>query len=400
MSDSNATGSRVLAFRTLAGPIERKEEGGEVRYTQIKILSRGKWTDASSGVPTLYEPKNLEVQEDNTVNIMHDSGNDVSAVGRIDAESVTVEDGDMYADVVLHMDSAASEYADENLQQTLESGGEVGFGGPSVEIPAEGLVIEDDEATGVPKTMDGKIDGMGFVAQPAAKTTAFSQQTAERQVALASGDSDSGSTDKSLYVQERSMSDETRSKIRQEILSRELEAENVQEHAEMIAEDVDASVADVMELLDPLMGEEMGDYGDDKDKDDEEDTDMQDGEDGEEPEGEESDDEEDMEMEDDQAAQVEGMLEVLEEDINDLWDALEDLKGSMMSSDDVDSELSATKEELEKELAEVKEELEAKDKRLSAIEDEPTESKSLADGEGDEPDWDSVTSIKPPSTPF
>jgi len=391
----------VSCRSALAGPIERKEEGGEVRYTQIKILSRGKWTDASSGVPTLYEPKNLEVQEDNTVNIMHDSGNDVSAVGRIDAESVTVEDGDMYADVVLHMDSAASEYADENLQQTLESGGEVGFGGPSVEIPAEGLVIEDDEATGVPKTMDGKIDGMGFVAQPAAKTTAFSQQTAERQVALASGDSDSGSTDKSLYVQDRDMSDETRSKIRQEILSRELEAENVQEHAEMIAEEVDASVADVMELLDPLMGEEMGDYGDDEDED-EEDADMQEGEDGDEPEDEEPEDSdlaEDMNPE-----EVVAMVQALRERIESLEEEhealLKDYDDKEEKEEELAEELSATREELEKELAEVKEELEAKDKRLSAIEDEPTESKSLADGEGDEPDWDSVTSIKPPSTPF
>jgi len=123
---------------------------------------------------------------------------------------------------------------------------------------------------------------------------------------------------------------------------------------------------------------------------------MQEGEDGED----EEDDEEDMEMEDDQAAQVEGMVEVLEEDIDDLWSAIEDMKSSMMSEGDVDSELSATKEELEKELSELKDELEEKDKRLSAIEDQPTESKSLADGDGDEPDWDSVTNMRTPSTLF
>ena len=346
---------RVLAHRELAGSIERVEQSdGSVRYTDIKILSEGVWTDQSSKKPTHYAPANLEVAEDNTVNIAHDDDNDVSAVGQIDAESAYVEDGDMYADVVFHMENAASEYADENMRQTLETGGEKGFGGPSVEIPPQGLEISERGELGYPKTEAGVIDGLGLVTNPASKPTAFDTQTANRQVALASGESG-----KALVRQRDLMSPE---ELR-EILNNygfenldDMSDEDVMEVAEDLHEDLMGELA-------PEDGEgegdgaEAGDYGDDEEDDDDEDgSEMADGE----------------------------AIDVIEEQIDDLWDAMDDLKESMATEDEMSEELAEAKADLAEadtvaELQEAKEEL---DKRLSAIEDQEKERKTLADDDG------------------
>ena len=344
---------RVLAHRELAGSIERVEQSdGSVRYTDIKILSEGVWTDQSSKKPTHYAPANLEVAEDNTVNIAHDDDNDVSAVGQIDAESAYVEDGDMYADVVFHMENAASEYADENMRQTLETGGEKGFGGPSVEIPPQGLEISERGELGYPKTEAGVIDGLGLVTNPASKPTAFDTQTANRQVALASGESG-----KALVRQRDLMSPE---ELR-EILNNygfenldDMSDEDVMEVAEDLHEDLMGELA-------PDEGEgdgaEAGDYGDDEEDDDDEDgSEMADGE----------------------------AIDVIEEQIDDLWDAMDDLKESMATEDEMSEELAEAKADLAEadtvaELQDAKDEL---DKRLSAIEDQEKERKTLADDDG------------------
>jgi hypothetical protein len=344
---------RVLAHRELAGAIERVEQSdGSVRYTDIKILSEGVWTDQSSKQPTHYDPANLEVAEDNTVNIAHDEGNEVSAVGRIDAQSAYVEDGDLYADVVLHMENAASEYADENLTQTLETGGQKGFGGPSVEIPPEGLEISDRGELGYPKTEAGVIDGLGLVKNPASRPTSFDIQTANRQVALCSGNSQSG---KALVLEQAGMSpDELR-----EILDNygfegldEMSDEDVME----VAGDLHEDLMGELQPEDDEEGSEMGDYGGEDDDDEEDDRDMM----------------------DDEA------IDVLNEQIDDLWDAIDEMKEQMATSEEMSDELEAAREELAAadtvaELQEAKEEL---DRRLSEVESEPTEGRTLADDDG------------------
>ena len=366
------TTSRVLAHRELAGSIERVEQSdGSVRYTDIKILSEGVWTDQSSKKPTHYAPANLEVSDAATVNIAHDDNNDVSAVGEIDAASAYVEDGDLYADVVLHMSNAASEYADENMQQTLSTGGKKGFGGPSVEIPPEGLEISERGELGYPKTEAGIIDGLGLVKNPASKPTAFDTQTRNRQVALSNG-----RTDKALVLQQMDMNVE---ELR-EILNNygfenldDMSDEDVMEvasdlHEDLMGEIQDAEMEDGMDDEEDDEDSEMGDYSDDDE--DNEDRDMQDA------------------------------VDVIQEQIDDLWDALDEMKGEMMSDEDLDSELAEAKSELAaaetvRELQEARDEL---DDRLSEIENQEAGRKTLADGSsGDDEDFEPVYDDAPSS---
>lgn len=352
---TNLSAPRILSQRQLAGPIERTEENGHVRYSNIKILSEGVWTDSSSGKPTHYAPENLSVKEDNAVNIMHDDGNDVSEVGEIDAESAYVENGDLYADVVLHLDNAASEYADENLQKTLETKGEKGFGGPSVEIPPQGLEIKQEGELGYPKTESGTIDGLGFVSNPAAKTTSFDRQTRERQVAL------SGQTDKALVLEQRNMADaET---------YREVLESNGIDTGDMTDEEIMAVFEEMMESAE---GGEEGEEMEDDEEEEEEPEEME--------EGEEEEAEEEQEMQDD------GAVEAIQEQIDDLWDAMDEMKSQMADQEELSEDLESAKDELAdaetvKELEEAKEEL---DKRLSELEEEPKNPRSLADGAEEE----------------
>ncbi len=338
--------ARVLAHRTLAGPITRKEQSdGSVVYENIKILSAGNWTDSNSRETIRYDPQNLEVVDGAPVNVMHDSNNDVAQVGEIEASSAQVEDGDLYADVRLHRDNAASEFADENLQKTLESEGRKGFGGPSVEIPAEGQEI--DTTSEPPELEDGKIDGLAFVNQPAAKTTAFDQQVRERAVAMSDGDNDKG-----VYVQDTGMS--------------ELELQDPGEIREILSmfgfdpdELDDDEIMDMAEDLHEDLMEELG--GEDVEAE-------EDGEEGEEDDG--------MDM-GDMAEQIEAMEQKMEE----MKAKEEEMESEMQSlKESMDMAYHAEEaEELEAELEDTKAELsEAKD-RLKELEDEPEDPKSLSE---------------------
>jgi hypothetical protein len=348
---------RVLAKRTLAGPIERVElDNNTVRYKNVALIDRGVWTDAGSGEPTEYDPAELEVAENNAVNIMHDSESDASEAGYIEADSYSVEDETGYANVVLDLSKPAGEYADETLQETLAEDGEVGFGGPSIEIPAEGYDLEDT-GNGHPKLVNGTINGMGFVRDPASKTTAFSHQVAQRGVAMSDGQSpkvytkeDSGMTDIEM-----------------------MSTEQMETLAERLGVDLD-------ELEDAMSDMEMGDYEDEED--DEEDAEMEDGE-----MDDEEDDEDEMEMQDE-------ALDVIQEQIDDIWGEIEEMKQQMTTGE----EMSEAKSELAsadtvQELKEKKEEL---DKRLSELESEPEEPKTLSD---DMDEWEPQYESKPGNTP-
>lgn len=341
-------------------PIKRLEEDGTVRYTNIKLLSPGSWTDAGSKETVWYSPegiRNLEMREDNVVNIMHDVDNEVASVGSVDPESVeTDEQGNLYGDVVLHMDNAASEFADENMKTTLESGGSKGFGGPSVEIDAEGQKVEWNDEKGMHELKAGYLSGTGFVSNPASKPVAFSRQTAERGVALADGSQES----KTLYRKDDTMSEE-------------LDLEALREKYNL-GEDIDEET--VAELA------EAGALDLEEDEDEEEEEAPETPEDDEE--------EEETEMED-------GEIEQMVSSLADRVETLEEQLDAAMAAEDVEEALSEELEEVKSNLADAEtvDELEADvDKRLSELENEPKETKTLADGSDTEDNgaWDNADS--------
>jgi len=336
-------------MRHLAGPIEREETDDGVVYRNLKILTRGVWTDQSSKQPTEYVPKNLEVEGGATVNVMHDES-DVSAAGEIVAGSDQVEDGALYADVRFDTSTAAGEYADEALEAALESNGREGFGGPSVEIPPDGLVLEPDGPNGVPQTVEGTINGLGFVSQPAAKDTAFSQQTRERQVAL------SGQTDKGVLLQQRYMAD-----------------------AETARDILDSNGVDTGDLTD----EEIMAIYEEMVASAEEGEEMQEGEEGEDDPEEEPPEDDPEEEEGEETEMQEGAIESIEEQIDDLWGKIDELEEMMATGE----EMSAVKEELA--AADTVEQIE---KRLSDLEDEPKDPKTLADNDDEDIDWSDAES--------
>ena len=387
-------------------PIEREElPNGEVAYRNMSLIDAGVWTDAGSGEATEYDPAELEVVEDNVVNIMHDADNEVSEVGYIDASSYRVDDGTGFADIVLDMDSAASEYADENLQETLESGGEVGFGGPSIEIPAGAYDLEDTP-NGHPKLVNGEIHGLAFVADPASKKTSFARQVAERGVAMSSG----GQNPMVYTLQDDAMSDKTLQEIGEEELSGIIGGAH-QDAFDSItdlyeaADDAEAFGGGLSDILDNAQetilenafgeGEEEGDEDVENAEGDYEDKDKSEHEEEEEEDAEMA---ENMDME-----EVVSMVQAVRERV----DELEEEHDALMQASDMEAELSEATEELRQDLAaadtvkELKDAKEDLDKRLSKLEDEPKPTKSLSDNGDNSDEWKEWASASgtPETTP-
>lgn len=335
-------------------PIERTEEGDStVRYSNLSLLTEGVWTDQKSKTPTLYSEEgiaNIQARYDESefdgppVNVMHDVDpadgevHEASHGGYVDPNSLTFQNGALMGDIVLDTATAAGDFADENLQSALESNGRVGFGGPSVELDLdpEEHIQNSDHPSAKKEINGGWLTGLGLVMEPADKNVAFDRETRTRAVAMSS------QTDKAVYAKQLSM--DQKEEIRNAILSRELNLENVEEEVATIADEYEnVTPDDVMQMLEPLM--DMGGEG-----------------------------EEEEEMAEDSA------VDVLEEQIDDLWDALDEMKAQMMAEEDLSESLAEAKEELADaetvaELEEAKEEL---DKRLSELEEEPKEPRSLS----------------------
>jgi len=350
--DANLSAPVQLAESIETEPIERVEESeNQVRYKNLKLLSPGVWRDSASQTAVWYLPdgiKNLEIAEDNVVNIMHDDDNDVSAAGFIDPDSKEATEDGLYADVVLETDSAAGEYADQNLQKALETKGAKGFGGPSIELPADGHEVTFNAERGIQELAKGVIAGVGFVKNPASNPVSIARQTANRGVALSSGEQNP----KVLERERRDMAD----------------AEEVRETLEefgISTDDMDDE--DVMSVAEEMHGELMP---------------LVEGEDveNEEHEGEEE------EPEDEETEMQEGAIDSLEEQIDDIWGKIEELEQMMMSEEELSEEIENAKADLAAaetvaELEEAKEEL---DKRLSDLEDEPEKPKTLAESNNED----------------
>lgn len=187
-------GHLALAEQATPGTIERVElDDGSVRYENLKLLGVGVWGDAATQRQFLYSARTIKALADsiadNTLNLFHEQDNETTEVGRLDRESVYIGDDDgLYGDIVLSMDNSASEFADEAMQDALESGGDVGLKGPSLEIAdpdhsynrqAGALEVVDGTVTGV------ALVGLGVSPGPGSKDAAFAEQTQERAVALA-----------------------------------------------------------------------------------------------------------------------------------------------------------------------------------------------------------------------
>lgn len=385
-SIAHLSDAKVFQLEGFAGgedSIERIEAGEDtVRYTNIRLISPGKWTDSNSRETVWYSPdamRNLEVVDGAPVHIFHDSGNDVSEVGAIDGDSVTNRSDGVYADITLSTDTPAGEFADQNMQKALETGGKDGFGGPSVEIPPDGQEIEHNQARGVKELKKGKIDALALVKQPAAKDVHFGNQAAQRGVALAAGSQEA----KAVYLKDGDMSDKSdRARILEAIATRELAMDDIEDDAQNIADELDVPIGDVMEVLDPLMDMDEDNGGGEENLENESDNGEED------EEADEEDDEMDM-------ADVDDAVEQMMDEIDEVWEEIDKMREEMVMEEslsaadpeDVDEtkeELSAAKERVA-ELEDTKDELE---RRLSELEDEPTDPKTLADDNGDS---DSVT---------
>jgi hypothetical protein len=346
-------------------PIEREELGAdEVLYKSVKILQSGTWTDSGSGETIWYSPRgleNLDVTDDNSINIMHDSGNEVSEVGEL--QNPRVQDGELYADLKIETDSSAGAYADENLQQTLETNGAKGFGGPSVEIDAEGQEIEWNEDRGVKELTKGRISGLGLVKSPASKPTAFARQTANRGVALSEGQNHYTHESDSIHMADVE-------EIRETLDSAGL--------GDVID---DMSDEEVMDMAENLHGDLMDDL-EPEDPDGEEDGEDVENADDEEPDDENEEDDVDM-----QEGELVEELQAVKQRVEVLEDEMEQMEyASPEDTEELSDELEATKENLAdaetvQELEDAKEEL---DKRLSELEEQPdNDSRKTLAGDAD-----------------
>ena len=371
----DATGyeNRALASRTLeVGPIERDASEDEVRYKTVALLGQGVWTDQASRTPTLYDGESLSnivaeydasEHDGPPVNIAHDLSatgepNEASIGGYIDPESLTVDNGKLYGDIVLDTTTPAGDYADENLQSALSSGGRVGFGGPSVEldVPREHLTPAPDHPRAEEKVEQAALTGTGLVMDPASKNVSFDRETATRAVAM------SNQNDKPLSVQTRLMADI-------EDLRGDLEQYNVDTE--------DMTDEDVMEFAEGLHSDLMDTLGEMEEMEMEEDME------GEEEEEDEEDMDEDMgdynmENVEEMAAQMEEMRERLAE--------IEAEMGNMASMSELEESTqeladASTVEDVEKALSEMQDTVED-------IASEPEGTKTLADSDGWEPEYD------------
>jgi hypothetical protein len=373
---------RVMASGKIdTEPIKREElSDGKVKYSNIKLVSEGVWTDQNSKTPTLYDERTFENVDPEyprefdgpPANIAHDIHKDgpkagepheASIGGYIEPDSVRTDGEALFGDIILDTEDAAGAFADENLKSALENDGTAGFS-PSVELmPTE--LREADHPHAEEHVAAAELTGVGLVRDPASETVDLRHETQNRAVAMAAG----GRSDKARVYQRRDMSadNDVTDEIRAEVLSRELSIEDVESDAENIADELDVDVGAVMEVLEPLL--EMPDEDEDGDG---EGAEMEDGEE------EDEEDDEDKEMQDE-------ALEGLREQIDDLWAEIEDLKDGMATEEEMTSNLEDAKEELAAadtvaELREAKEEL---DKRLSKIEEQDGERKTLSESKGE-----------------
>lgn len=184
--------THALAQFRNPGRIERVEEGGGVTYKRICLLAPGVWTDAGSRETILYSGEGIRNSadnwDDNQVNLLHGpalhNATSLGDIGEIRTDSIIVDDEDrMFGDVHLHGDTPASELGIELMDEALETGGDQGIDGPSVEIVDDDVAYDDERGMSVMSRM--VYSGIGLVFNPASRPVDLSEQMRERAIAMA-----------------------------------------------------------------------------------------------------------------------------------------------------------------------------------------------------------------------
>lgn len=390
----------ALAMHALQEPgrITREERGDDtVVYKDIMLIAPGVWKDAASGEPIYYSPRGLKNAVQNVTarkfNFLHERQDELWEVGHFENEYAD-EDGRIFADVVLNTGKTAGQLADEALEAALQTGGNRGVEGPSIEIM--GNRYEFDLEKGVREVVDGEINGAGLVGigitpGPASKSAAFGQQTAERGVALADGD-----VPERILTLTSGQQDYTASTVAEgddsspppkvfEMAQGLLQDGSMdkREVADIVADTWESlSADDVLEVLEDASASEDEDDEDEDDQQQDAATDDED-DDGEDesPETDEGEDDDGDEGQD-LAGQVMQAIEQLEADVNE---RLSSLKAELEQLQNENQDLAES--EAIQELQE----------RISTLEDRTQEPQSLADGgtngDGSPPEGDELNDL-------
>lgn len=232
-TDSRVNQRAMAEFRNPA-EIRRVDEGTGVRYKRVMLLSPGTWADAGSEEFVDYNADAIRKSADNWVNLeairseipnWHDLTNERRAerlaemnehvmlqesapinflhgpamygaetldeIGEIPLDSIIVDDhGRLYADLVLDGDSPQSKTAIDLIDEVLEAAqaevAEPPPVGPSVEIPADHVSVED----GTKSLEEAFFSAVGIVFGPASRPVELGEQAQERAVAMTGADTD------------------------------------------------------------------------------------------------------------------------------------------------------------------------------------------------------------------
>ncbi|AFH22033.1 hypothetical protein OSG_eHP15_00015 [environmental Halophage eHP-15] len=363
-------------------PIKREELAGDkVAYRNIKLLSEGVWTDQNSQTPTLYDETTFSninaVSESNEqgppTNIAHDvhkrgankgEPHEASVGGYVDPKSLRTDGEALFGDFIFDTSKPAGDFADANLKSALKNDGTAGFS-PSVELEPVEMAQTVNHPHAQEHVKSARLTGVGLVRDPASETVDLMQETQERAVALAAGDSPKGKT---VAMQKADMTEKQL-----------MNADEIRETLDMFGFDgldemTDDEVMDMAEdlhgdLMEQLQGDddmmEHGDYEDD---------DMAEGEDDD---PEEEDDDMDME----------GMADT----VASLSERLEEVENALAEMDMGELATEGDVEEVESELAALKPDgfsTEEVRRTLASIGNEGTEPRTLAEDNIDEEyDW-------------
>lgn len=167
-------------------------DDGAVTYENIAILAAGEWTDGATEETVYYSPEALSKIAsdpdshvvDNAVNVNHEHSDQLKQVGHFDPDSLSVDGEVLYADITLHRRTQASTDTAELVDLALETKGEQGAGGPSVEIPFEGEVSEFDRDRGMERLTEFNLSGLSIVTHSASEDVSFEEQFSDRAVAM------------------------------------------------------------------------------------------------------------------------------------------------------------------------------------------------------------------------
>lgn len=179
------------------GDITRIEQGGDVIYRRVMLLAPGTWTDAGSRETVLYDGdairQSADQWTDHEINLLHGpalhAADALGEVGEVIPDSLIVDDQDrLFADLRLHGETPASELAVELMDEALETNGQQGIDGPSVEIVDDETRWDDERGLSVMEDMT--FGGIGLVFNPASEPVDLQNQIRERAVAMADGESD------------------------------------------------------------------------------------------------------------------------------------------------------------------------------------------------------------------